>query len=137
MAKEKILDPADVKIGAEIRRRRELQRLTQDALAKACNVTFQQIQKYERGVNRVSAARLLQIAKCLHCHPSELLAPQLDDESNPLIQLGRIHDGRDLAVCYLALPPADREALMIVARALASKAETTPSPAPAQLRRVA
>lgn len=135
MAEDRILDPADLRIGAEIRRRRELQRLTQDALAKACNVTFQQIQKYERGVNRVSAARLLQIAECLHCHPSELLAPHPDNDSDPLIQLGRIHDGRELATCYLALPPADREALMIVARALAAKAEITPPPA--QLRRVA
>lgn len=55
------LDPVDVHIGRRIRARREEIRQTQDQLAKAVDVTFQQIQKYERGVNRVSCARLVLI----------------------------------------------------------------------------
>ena len=58
-------DPVDIAIGARIRTRREELRITQAQLAAGAGVTFQQIQKYERGVNRVSAARLLQIAAVL------------------------------------------------------------------------
>lgn len=58
---EAVLDPVDVHIGRRIRARREELGQTQDQLAKGCAVTFQQIQKYERGSNRVSCARLVQI----------------------------------------------------------------------------
>ena len=58
---EVVLDPVDVHIGRRIRARREELGQTQDQLAKGCAVTFQQVQKYERGVNRVSCARLVQI----------------------------------------------------------------------------
>lgn len=47
--------------------------LTQEALADAIGVTFQQLQKYELGRNRVSAARLLQIARALGVSPETLL----------------------------------------------------------------
>jgi transcriptional regulator with XRE-family HTH domain len=55
----------DVAIGARIRARRELSRTTQAQLAKGCGVTFQQVQKYEKGTNRVAAARLYEIARFL------------------------------------------------------------------------
>ena len=56
------LDPVDVHIGRRIRARREELGQTQDQLARAIDVTFQQVQKYERGVNRVSCARLVLIS---------------------------------------------------------------------------
>lgn len=55
------LDPVDVHIGRRIRARREELGQTQAQLAAATAVTFQQVQKYERGVNRVSCARLVLI----------------------------------------------------------------------------
>lgn len=58
---EAVLDPVDVHIGRRIRARREELGQTQDKLATAIDVTFQQVQKYERGVNRVSCARLVLI----------------------------------------------------------------------------
>lgn len=67
------LDPVDIAIGARIRARREAARLTQADLAKAAGVTFQQIQKYENGRNRVAAARLLQIADALRTTGADLL----------------------------------------------------------------
>jgi transcriptional regulator with XRE-family HTH domain len=54
--------PGDKKLGEKIRTRRVLAGMSQDDLGKAIGVTFQQIQKYEKGVNRVSAIRLEQIA---------------------------------------------------------------------------
>ena len=55
----------DLHIGKRVRRRRRLLGLTQQQLASVCGVRFQQIQKYECGANRISAARLWQLAEAL------------------------------------------------------------------------
>jgi transcriptional regulator with XRE-family HTH domain len=55
-------DPIDVEVGARIRVRRKYLSLSQSALAEALGLTFQQVQKYERGANRVSASMLVKIA---------------------------------------------------------------------------
>jgi transcriptional regulator with XRE-family HTH domain len=55
----------DAYIGARMRERRQELDMSQDTLAKTLGITFQQIQKYERGENRVSAARLFEICKIL------------------------------------------------------------------------
>ncbi len=55
----------DTHLGRRLRRRRKLLGLTQQQIAAACGVRFQQIQKYECGANRISAARLWQIAVTL------------------------------------------------------------------------
>src|SRR5215470_12911422 len=55
----------DVHLGRRLRRRRRLLGLTQQQLAAACGVRFQQIQKYECGANRMSAARLWLVAEAL------------------------------------------------------------------------
>lgn len=57
--------PADAEVGLRIRSRRLEQRLSQTELANSLGLTFQQIQKYEKGVNRVSAGRLAKIAEVL------------------------------------------------------------------------
>jgi len=58
-------DEIDVHLGRRLRRRRRLLGLTQQQLAGACGVRFQQIQKYECAANRMSAARLWQLAEVL------------------------------------------------------------------------
>lgn len=58
-------DPVDVHVGARIRTRRLLIGMNQETLAKALGLTFQQVQKYEGGANRVSASRLAEIANVL------------------------------------------------------------------------
>ena len=62
---EAAADPVDVAVGARIRLLRKVRGLSQQALAEAAGVTFQQIQKYERGANRVSASKLWEIAAAL------------------------------------------------------------------------
>jgi len=59
------MDEIDVHLGRRLRRRRRLLGLTQQELAGACGVRFQQIQKYECAANRMSAARLWQLAEVL------------------------------------------------------------------------
>ena len=55
----------DIHLGKRLRRRRRLLGMTQQQLAGACGVRFQQIQKYECGANRISAARLWQLSEAL------------------------------------------------------------------------
>jgi transcriptional regulator with XRE-family HTH domain len=57
--------PVDAHVGKRIRHRRWLVGMTQQQLAEAVGIKFQQIQKYETGMNRVSASRLWDIAKVL------------------------------------------------------------------------
>ena len=58
-------DPVDVEVGHRIRIERLSRGLSQTALANQLGVTFQQVQKYEKGVNRVGAGRLTKIAEVL------------------------------------------------------------------------
>jgi transcriptional regulator with XRE-family HTH domain len=56
-------DPIDIAVGGRIRARRIALGVSQTALAKALGLTFQQVQKYEKGANRVSASTLVRVAR--------------------------------------------------------------------------
>lgn len=58
-------DPIDIHVGGRVRLRRTLMGLSQAALARSLGLTFQQIQKYEKGYNRIGSSRLFQIARIL------------------------------------------------------------------------
>jgi transcriptional regulator with XRE-family HTH domain len=58
-------DPIDIAVGARVRIRRKVLSISQTDLAEALGISFQQVQKYERGANRVSASMLVRIAKRL------------------------------------------------------------------------
>jgi transcriptional regulator with XRE-family HTH domain len=64
MAK-KAPNPIDKHVGSRVRMRRMMLGMSQEKLGDALSLTFQQVQKYEKGVNRVGAARLQQIATAL------------------------------------------------------------------------
>lgn len=57
--------PIDVHVGTRVRLRRTLLGMSQEKLGEALGLTFQQIQKYERGVNRIGASRLFDLARVL------------------------------------------------------------------------
>jgi len=65
----KTIDPVDLHVGSRVRQRRLTIKQSQSALASDCGLSFQQIQKYERGTNRVSASVLVQIAKSQDTYP--------------------------------------------------------------------
>lgn len=65
--KQRSAGKGDVNIGALIRMRRIEKKISQAELGEQLGVSFQQIQKYEKGVNRVGGVRLLQIATALDC----------------------------------------------------------------------
>ena len=58
-------NPIDIHVGARVRLRRNLLGLTLQTLAKAVGVAYQQLQKYERGVNRIGASRLFNLSRVL------------------------------------------------------------------------
>lgn len=60
-----VADPVDIHVGRRLRQRRALLGLSQDKLGRTVGLTFQQIQKYERGANRIGASRLLQFSRAL------------------------------------------------------------------------
>src|SRR4030081_633518 len=118
---EAAADPIDIAVGARIRLLRKVRGLSQQALAEAAGVTFQQIQKYERGANRVSASMLARIAGTLEAPVSELFGEPsagmsaIDEVAPLLAQPGAI----ELLRAYSALPrgPA-RTALVDFVRSL-------------------
>jgi transcriptional regulator with XRE-family HTH domain len=67
---KKVPDPIDKHAGARLRLRRMMIGMSQEKLAAALGITFQQIQKYEKGANRIAASRLQQIARILQVTPS-------------------------------------------------------------------
>ena len=58
-------NPVDVHVGHRVRQRRTLLGMSQEKLGEAIGLTFQQVQKYERGANRISASRLFDLARTL------------------------------------------------------------------------
>jgi transcriptional regulator with XRE-family HTH domain len=73
----------DIHVGGRVRMRRKMLGVSQETLADALKLTFQQVQKYERGANRVSASKLYEIAKTLQVPVSfffDGLADPMTDE---------------------------------------------------------
>mgnify|MGYP001243881791 FL=1 len=58
-------NPVDIHVGKRVRLRRTLLGISQEKLGKAINLTFQQVQKYERGTNRIGSSRLYQLSQVL------------------------------------------------------------------------
>lgn len=78
-------NPVDRYVGTRVRMRRMLIGMSQEKLGEALGITFQQIQKYEKGMNRISASRLQQTARVLGV-PIDYFyegAPQFDSEGWP------------------------------------------------------
>ncbi len=79
-------DPIDIAVGARIRLRRKGLKVSQQALAEELGVSFQQVQKYERGSNRVSSSMLVKIARRLQCTVASLVGEEggpVDDSLAP------------------------------------------------------
>jgi transcriptional regulator with XRE-family HTH domain len=65
MASKKQPNPIDVHVGSRVRLRRMMLSMSQEKLGESLGITFQQIQKYEKGTNRIGASRLQHIARVL------------------------------------------------------------------------
>lgn len=99
-------NPVDVHVGERIRLRRLLLGLSQEKLAKMLGLTFQQVQKYERGMNRIGASRLWDMSKILNV-PVNFFFEEMDfstDENSP----ASISGGAKLIAENAAVDPMDK-----------------------------
>ena len=112
-------DPIDVAVGAKIRLRRKQLGMSQKSLADAVGVTFQQVQKYERGANRVSASSLARVAKALEMPVAALFDNEPDAAPNLFSAIGA-PGAADMLAAYASIPSNEsRQALLAVARLMA------------------
>lgn len=113
----------DAVVGGRMAARRSALGLSQTALAAQLGVSFQQVQKYEKGANRVSASRLHQVATALGCSVADFFPtrPGAVDPVAGLRDLTATADGRALAEAFPRIAdPAVRQAVTRVVEALAS-----------------
>ena len=127
MAKKSPL-PTDKHVGARVRARRMMLGMSQGKLGDALGLTFQQVQKYEKGTNRIGASRLQQIAEILQVPVSwffegvpDLKKPKGDPASYVAGFLA-MADGRALAKAFMRLPRGPlRRSIVVLAERLAER----------------
>lgn len=120
--------PVDVHVGKRIRHRRWMSGTTQQQLAENVGIKFQQIQKYETGMNRVSASRLWDIARVLHV-PVSFFFEGLDTQPSAENVNGDMpgdiltdKEALELLRSYYAIPENQRRRLFDLARVLSEAA---------------
>ena len=121
-------DPMDVALGAAVRIRRRTIGMSQEALAEQCGVSFQQIQKYENGANRISFSRLVQIARALRCRVVDLMdvldTPGSDEGDIDLLSRMRTPGALEMLTAFERLPAEARSSLVSLLRALTEPEST-------------
>ncbi len=113
--------PMDVLVGARVAAFRKAKRISQTELGQAIGVTFQQVQKYEKGTNRISGAALAIIATKLEVPVTRLYGdpdPQGEDRIGQLLGAPGALELLDL---YAAMPPERRHALLALIRPAAAE----------------
>lgn len=122
--------PVDVHVGKRIRHRRWLVGMTQQQLAENVGIKFQQIQKYETGMNRVSASRLWDIAASLKVPVSFFFEGLSEEEgvaaptaqTDVPLDILKDKEALELVRSYYAIPETQRRRLFELARVLSDVA---------------
>jgi transcriptional regulator with XRE-family HTH domain len=120
--------PLDISLGRNIRLRRKSLGMSQSALGEAVGLTFQQVQKYERGKNRVSFSKLAGIATALQCRISDLIdgledRTDADSEENGAALLGET-GALELLQTYASVKSSRlRRAIISLAKGLSDQPE--------------
>jgi len=108
-------NPIDVHVGARVRLRRTLLGMSQEKLGEALGLTFQQVQKYERGANRVGASRLYDLSRVLDV-PVSFFFDDMNDElkSQSPAQIIGLTELQEAPAHFEHDPMAKRETLELV-----------------------
>jgi transcriptional regulator with XRE-family HTH domain len=108
-------NPIDVHVGRRLRLRRTLMGMSQERLGQLLGLTFQQIQKYERGVNRIGSSRLYELGQILDVPISFFFDDMAQDGGAPdLLAPGLAEDPADFAFDARDLQLEKRETLELV-----------------------
>lgn len=121
---KKAINPIDKHVGLRVREARLLVGMSQTDLGSSLDLTFQQVQKYEKGANRVSASKLQEISAILR-KPVAWFFPDagadLAGNSDPLRLLGQTRQGVALAKAFLEIESQPmRDAILLMALAAAA-----------------
>ncbi len=116
--------PLDIALGSRIRLRRRELGFSQEQLAREVGITFQQVQKYEHGTNRVSFSRLVEIAQALNCGIVDIVGDLDKPGENPAFSrhLASLNEpgATDLLDAYASITaPKHRRAILNLAKQLA------------------
>lgn len=120
--------PVDVHVGKRVRHRRWMVGMTQQQLGEAVGIKFQQIQKYETGMNRISASRLWDIAHAMDVPVSFFFEGLEEGESGAAAPTNTPGDlladkeALELVRSYYAIPENQRRRLFDLARVLSDTA---------------
>ncbi len=115
----------DLHVGLKLRQRRRGLNMSQHELARALGLTFQQVQKYERGANRISASKLYEAAGALDCQVSDFFAglpdprgeePDAQAAPDPFLVMSAITHGAAVAIHFAQMTALDRSLLAGLAR---------------------
>ncbi len=113
--------PIDITVGARIVSQRLVKRMTQTDLANSIGVSFQQVQKYERGSNRVSASRLWRISEALNVPMTYFFDGVTTDAGAPREERPMTPWARELMALEKNLPASARKLVLNMARQLAER----------------
>jgi len=128
-------NPIDVHVGSRVRFRRMLLGMSQEKLGEKLGLTFQQIQKYEKGINRIGASRLFDLAQVLGVpvqffyeeapvgEQSQLVADGFAEKQaeNSIVEFLRSRDGLELNKAFVRISDAKaRRAIVDLVRSLAN-----------------
>jgi len=128
-------NPVDQHVGSRVRLRRMLLGMSQERLGESMGLTFQQVQKYEKGVNRIGASRLFQISKILDV-PVQFFfeeAPHTDGRVTPgmaegdseafILEFLNSREGLELNRAFVKISdPKVRKSVVDLVRALSASA---------------
>ena len=136
-------NPVDIHVGGRVRLRRTLLGLSQERLGEMIGLTFQQVQKYERGTNRIGASRLYDLSRVLDV-PIQFFYEDMPPETagqSPRLRAGLSESNADsyteidpmnrretlelIRAYYRIKDPAVRDRVLDLCKAMASTAETT------------
>ena len=113
------MNPIDEIVGGNVRAKRVLRGMSQEDLAQAVGVSFQQIQKYEGGFNRISASRLVELARVLTVPVAELFDGVAEEakeiETRNLAEMRRQHR---VVEQYELLPDDVQKSLAVLVNAI-------------------
>jgi len=132
-------DPIDAQVGNRVRLRRMLVGMSQEKLGELLGLTFQQVQKYEKGVNRIGAGRLFRIAHILNVEVPYFFQDVQDQLSNarqgfaeessapPVMEFVSSGEGLQLSLAFMRIKDARvRKRVLELVKSMADSAEGEP-----------
>lgn len=127
-------NPIDIHVGSRIRMRRTIVGISQEKLGEALGVTFQQVQKYEKGTNRVGASRLQRMAEVLNVQIGFFFEGNLagdlpisDSQKDPVSAFVTTREGIALITAFSAIEDRHvRQTIISLARSLSASKTAAP-----------